>query len=82
MSGHSKKPNFFDTETSVRVKKTLQMMASDSTYMTEPSYSANTTLYPDNQMPFVNKHMEYLRTHPATDPEQYLSNLRLMTRVR
>jgi hypothetical protein len=42
------------------------------------SYSANAMLYPDGQMPFVEKHVAYLMDHPQLDPDRYLSNLRLM----
>lgn len=41
------------------------------------SYTANTKLYPDSQVPFVEKHIAYLMEHPGLNPEQYLSNLRL-----
>ncbi|QQS18155.1 hypothetical protein IPL68_05985 [Candidatus Saccharibacteria bacterium] len=57
-------------------------MASDTTYITEAGYSPNSELYPNHVIPFVEKHLEYLRTHPTTDPQHYLSNLRLMTRRR
>lgn len=60
----------------------LRAMLTDATLNTSPSYSANTGLYPDHQIPFVNKHMAYLRDHPKLDVEHYLSNLRLMLRKR
>ena len=46
------------------------------------SYSANSKLYPDGQMPFVEKHLAYLLNHPKLDPQQYLANLRLMLKRR
>lgn len=46
------------------------------------SYSANTDLYPDGQMPFVEKHIAYLMDHPKVDHDQYLANLRLMLKTR
>jgi len=82
MSGYKRKPDFFETEEGKRVEQTLKIMAKDNAYSTEPSYSANTKLYPNNIIPFVNKHMDYLKSHPTTDPSHYLSNLRLITRVR
>ncbi len=82
MSSYKKKPNLFETEEGLEVQESLKAMAKNKMYNTESSYSANSELYPDNLIPFVAKHMEYLRTHPATDPQHYLSNLRLMTRVR
>lgn len=82
MSTYSKKADFFETPEGVRARQILIAMAADAGYTTVSSYSANSELYPDHKIPFVEKHMEYLRAHPATDPEHYLSNLRLMTRLR
>jgi hypothetical protein len=82
MPGPKKKSNFFETEEGEQFKLSLLTMSNDTTYNTRASYSANFELYPDHLIPFVDKHVQYLRTHPATDPYSYLSNLRLMTRVR
>ena len=82
MATYKKKADFFQTEEGISVEKSLRTMVADNTYNTKSSYSANSELYPNNLIPFVNKHMEYLRSHPATDPQHYLSNLRLMTRVK
>lgn len=82
MATYKRKPDFFETAEGVQVMVMLRAMAEDTAYNTESSYSANTGLYPDHLIPFVNKHMEYLRTHPSTDPDHYLANLRLMTRFR
>jgi len=57
-------------------------MTGDSSYNTAPSYSNDTALYPDNLIPFVDKHMNYLVNHPALEASQYLANVRLVTRVR
>jgi hypothetical protein len=46
------------------------------------SYSANAELYPDGQIPFVDKHIAYLMDHPKVDHRQYLANLRLMLKTR
>jgi hypothetical protein len=62
-----------------RIREKLEELESDPRFQVQPtSYSANTTLYPDGQIPFVEKHMAYLMDHPKLDPEHYLSNLRLM----
>lgn len=82
MSSHKKGVDFFATEAGAEFERTLIQMAADKAYNTVDSYSANTDSYPDNTISFVNKHMEYIRNHPTVDPEHYLSNLRLMTRVR
>lgn len=82
MPNVKKKPGFLETAEGVEIEQALKRMALDSAYMTESSYSANSTLYPDNLISFVDKHLNYLRTHPAIDPRHYVSNLRLMTRLR
>ncbi len=65
------------------IRKKLKDMESNPKLNTRGmSFSANTELYPDGQMPFVDKHMAYLMQHPKLDPEQYLANLRLMLKQR
>jgi hypothetical protein len=77
-----RKSDFFESAIGVATRQTLIEMVADSSYKTDSSYSANATLYPSKSMTFVEKHMDYLKAHPATDPDHYLSNLRLMTRIR
>jgi len=77
-----KKDYLNNTEESVAIEQTLRDMVESATYHTESSYSADGDKYPEGIIPFIDKHMKYLRSHPTTDPQQYLSNLRLMTRVR
>jgi hypothetical protein len=79
---NKKKIRFLDPEEAVRIEQILRSMAIDNTYNTSATYSANSELYPDNLIPFVDKHMKYIGTHPSIDPWHYISNLRLMTRVR
>lgn len=69
------------SEEGVEIERALQRMTDDSSYNTQPSYSANTLRYPDNLMSFVDKHMNYINAHPSIDPNHYISNLRLMTRI-
>ncbi len=82
MSTVKKRVNFFESLEGLEIKRILTVMALDTAYNTDSSYSANSELYPDNLIPFVAKHMSYLNAHPSTDPGHYVSNLRLMTRVR
>lgn len=74
------KQDFFETEAGADIEGVLRLMATDETFHTRPSYSANGELYPNNQMSFVEKHKRYLRAHPTTNPQHYIANLRLMTR--
>lgn len=73
---------FWESPAGIQVKDSLKEMAEDERYNTDSSYSANTDAHPDNLISFVDKHMNYLSTHPSTNPEHYLANLRLMTRLR
>jgi hypothetical protein len=82
MPGVKKKGCFTDDIEAAETEQRLRDMVIDTSFNTESSYSANETLYPDNVIPFVDKHMAFLRTRSGIDPQQYLSNLRLMTRIR
>lgn len=68
--------------TQQEIEDALIEMERDSAYNTESGYSPNLTLHPDNVMSFKDKHLAYLKMHKTTDPNQYLSNLRLMTKIR
>ena len=77
----AKKINFFESEEGHKAKASLQSMANSSGFHTKSSYSANTTVYPGNTISFVDKHMNYLNAHRDLNPDQYIANLRLMTRI-
>ena len=65
------------------VREKLAAMEMDPRlHISPPSFSANAELYPDGNIPFVEKHIAYLMDHPKVDPDQYLSNLRLMLKKR
>lgn len=64
------------------ITQKLELMLEDDSYHTTKGYSIDTEAYPDHAVPFVEHHMNYLRKHPQVDPEHYLSNLRLMLKVR
>jgi hypothetical protein len=82
MAMQKTRKNFFDTEEGKDIKRKLQQMTGDSTYNTTASYSSNTALYPDNLMPFVDKHMNYLINNPKLEAGIYLTNVKLITRIR
>lgn len=75
----SKKP-LFNEEIREEIKLALENTAKDASFATGDTYNPNDTVYPDNKMTFVEKHMDYLRRYPQTDPRMYVSNLRLMNR--
>jgi hypothetical protein len=63
-------------------RQKLRTMAMDPEFNTVASYTANSANYPDNMIPFIDKHMEYLLQHPSVDVDQYIRNLRLSHRKR
>ncbi len=82
MATLKKRSGFLESEEGIEIRHKLEHMTVDSTYNTESSYSSNGMIYPDHLMPFVDKHMNYLNTHPKLDPAMYIANLRLMIRRR
>lgn len=67
--------------TEEEISEILAQMEKDTTYNTMPVYSSNLNLYPDNVMSFREKHMAYIKAHKVTNPSQYISNLKLMTKI-
>jgi hypothetical protein len=82
MPSHDKKIAFSESEEGIACKKALELLLRDVAYNTEDRYHANEVLYPDNIIPFVEKHMQYLASHPTVNPNYYLANLRLMTKIK
>ena len=62
------------------IRTALQVMEANPALVTKSAFRANTEKWPDNTISFVESHMAYLKLHPKTDPQHYLSNLRLMLR--
>ena len=60
----------------------LKLMVEDPSYHTKPGYNVDEETYPDNKIPFLEEHVNYLKKHPQVNPEHYLSNLRIMLKVR
>lgn len=61
-------------------EKRLQQLQEDPGMKTPGRYSPSASDWPNNELPFVELHMAYLRKNKHVDPEHYLSNLRLMIR--
>jgi hypothetical protein len=74
--------NFISSEEGQEARTQLTNMLSNQDFNTRSTYSGNTEQYPDNVISFVEKHLNYLVKHPAVDVQQYLANVRLMTRIR
>ncbi len=58
----------------------LEAMERNPALVTKSAFRANTDKWPENRISFVDNHLSYLKLRPKTDPQQYLSNLRLMLR--
>lgn len=64
------------------IQLTLEAMEVSERYNTPSRYSSASTTYPDNLMPFSAVHMAYMKKYPSINPEQYIQNLRLSTRIK
>lgn len=82
MASLKSRVGFADTDEGKKIKYELQRMTTDASFNTKSSYSSNSVLYPDNRISFVDKHMNYLISHPMLEPKQYLANIKLITRLR
>lgn len=69
---------FLDSAEAEKIRVTLKEMMNNPEFNTKSMYSS----LAGGDVLFVDKHIEYLSTHAAVNVEHYLSNLRLMTRVR
>lgn len=82
MSSLPKRSGFSDSAEGLDAKQRLIVLAEDNRFQTDASYSANGEKYPNHSIPFVDKHMKYLSEHQSVNVDYYLSNLRLMTRIK
>lgn len=73
---------FLESEEAEDIRDLLQRMTLDSSYSTVSSYNADSLAHPDNRISFIDKHMNYLNTHPKLDASMYVANIKLMCRVR
>ena len=73
---------YFDSAEGIDMRKRFKDMVASNQYNTQATYSANSVLYPDNLIPFIDKHMNYLNSHPGLEANKYLANIKLITRAR
>jgi hypothetical protein len=62
------------------IRQALQVLEEDPNMITNATFRANEEKWPGRSASFVDGHLEYLRLHPKTDPQHYISNLRLRIR--
>lgn len=60
----------------------LESYEADPNMITASAYSPTANEYENNQMPFAEVHLAYLRKHKKVNPSQYLSNLKIMITKR
>ncbi|MBC7708225.1 hypothetical protein H7Y63_03310 [Polaromonas sp.] len=69
---------FLDSDVAAQIHTQLKTMMGDKTFNTTSTYAATR----EDQLPFDEKHMNYLSDHPKLNPLHYIANLRLMTRIK
>jgi hypothetical protein len=69
---------FLDSKEANEIRDILKEMMTDPEFNTKSMYSSTA----GGDVLFVDKHIEYLSQHTGLNVSHYLSNLRLMTRVR
>ena len=69
---------YLKTDAAKNARKELEVMFASPNYRTESSYSPSSK----ERITFVNKHVRYLSMHQKINPDQYLSNLKLMTKIK
>ena len=60
----------------------LEQLQSDPSMTTKSIYSPAATEYPNNQLPFVQVHLAYLRKSKHVNASHYISNLMIMIKKR
>ena len=71
--------DFINSEAGKEAYEELLRMVKDDSHNTNSTFSPSAE---DGNLMFVDKHMGYLCTHLGVNASQYLSNLRLITKVR
>ena len=71
--------DFLKSEAGIQAYTELLRMIEDDSYNTVSSFSPSAE---DGKLSFIDKHMGYLCSHLSVNASQYLSNLRLITKVR
>ncbi len=82
MSAKNSKSHIYDPVHEAEVLAVLQSMEQDASYNTETRYAADSVKYPTHRITFSERHMEHLKKFPNIDPDQYVANLKMMTRER
>lgn len=76
MALSSKTREFLASQQAAELREELSRMMLDPCYNTRSSYSAAV----NEDILFVDRHINYLSIHLNVDPAQYMSNLKLITK--
>ncbi len=60
----------------------LRQLEDDPSMNTIGAYSPTALEYPDQIRPFSEVHLEYLRKNKHVNPDHYISNLKIMLKIR
>lgn len=78
ISPNQYKKEFLASDMAANVRQQLLLMEADPQYSTKNSYNPGA----DGDISFSDKHFMYISTHPTVQPNQYMANLRLKTKLR
>lgn len=78
MSNTLSAQKFLKSTEAAAIRQTLQNMMASPDFNTTSTYSPSC----EGMLSFEEKHINYLSQHTSLNVEHYLSNLRLMTRIR
>ena len=65
---------FYASQECTEAREALQCLVDSAAFNTDSKY------FQADELSFVDRHLHYLSTHPTTNAEGYVSNLKLMTR--
>jgi hypothetical protein len=71
--------DFLTSPEGVAAQADLEEMERDKGYKTVATYSPASE---NGHLSFIDKHMNYLSSHTGVNASQYVSNLRLITKIR
>lgn len=69
---------YLESDVAKSVCEELELMVANPNYRTESSYSPSS----EERLSFIDKHLRYLGTHQSLDYRHYISNLKLMTKIK
>lgn len=72
------KVDYFETLEGQDILAQLEAMSLSDSYVTKESYIPHSV----SLITFVHKHQEFIRKHPNTNAQHYVSNLKIMCRIR